>query len=137
MAMGRAPSPPGSGRVAFRGVYVFPLFLLLVLSLLGSACQKDDDKLLRPGDAASNVVVATYIAPDDFTGNEVKMDGEAKDREWGGPLDANRPYTEIRLTGENGAGDPGEPIYVSVKAVYTDTDLFMLYQWADRTKNEV
>jgi hypothetical protein len=130
MAMRRTPSLPGFGRAPFRGALV-PLLLLLALSLLVPGCQKDDDKLLKPGSVADNVVTAVYIPPDLFHGNEVKMDGDAKDREWGGPLDSARPYTQVRLTSEDGAGEPGDPIYVSMKAVYTDTDIFLLLRWAD------
>jgi hypothetical protein len=109
--------------------------LLLALLLLVPACQKDDDKLLKPGSVTSNVVPAFYIPASEFRGNEILMDGEAKDKEWGGPLDLDRPYTEVRLTSANGAGDPGDPIYLAVKAVYTDTDIFFLFRWVDRSPN--
>jgi hypothetical protein len=135
MAMRRTPSLPGSGRAPFRGAPVSLCLLLLSLSLLVPACQKDDDKLLKPGSVASNLVTAVYIPPNEFHGNEIKMDGEAKDREWGGPLDIDRPYTQIRLTSADGTGDPGEPIYCSMKAVYTDTDVYFLLRWRDDAPN--
>lgn len=135
MAMRRAPSLPGVGRKPFRGAMIRPRLLLLALLFLVPACQKDDDKLLKPGSVASNVVTTFYIPADEFRDHEILMDGEAKDKEWGGPLDGDRPYTQIRLTSANGTGDPGEPIYLAVKAVYTDTDIFFLFRWVDRFPN--
>ncbi len=135
MAMRRTPSLAGTGRISYPRAWTLPFLLLLVLSLFAQACQKDDDELLRPGTVASNVVSAYYITKSEFTGNEIKMDGDAKDREWGGPLDLDRPYTQIRLTAADGVGDPGEPIYVSMKAVYTDTDIYMLFRWVDTGPN--
>lgn len=137
MAMRRRPSHPGAGRDPFRGAFVHPLLLLLTLLLLAPACQKDDDELLRPGQVASNIVTAYYIPDSLFRGREIKMDGNAKDTEWGGRLDLARPYSQVRLTAEDGAGDPGEPIYLSVKSVYTDHDIFFLFRWVDRRPNEM
>jgi hypothetical protein len=137
MAMRWTPSLPHAGRKWCRGLLAGPLLWLLALSLLSQACQKDDDKLLKPGQVVSNIVTAFYVPPEQFRGNEIKMDGEAKDKEWGGPLDVDRPFTLIRLTSADGAGDPGEPIYLSMKAVYTETDVFFLFQWADRTPDEM
>jgi hypothetical protein len=135
MAMRRRPSRPSVGRNPFRGALVLPLLLLLASLLLIPACQSDDDKLLKPGSVACNIVTAFYIPGSQFTGHEILMDGEAKDKEWGGPRDLDRPYSQIRLTSQNGAGDPGEPIYLAMKAVYTDTDIFFLFRWVDRVPN--
>jgi hypothetical protein len=136
MAMRRTPLLPGADRNPLRGALVRPLLLLLVMSLV-PACQNDDDKLLRPGSVAGNVVTAFYIPTSEFSGHEILMDGEAKDKEWGGPLDLDRPYAQVHVTSANGTGDPGEPIYVAMKVVYTDTDIFFLFRWVDRVPNMI
>jgi hypothetical protein len=105
MAMSRMPSHPDFFRTSIRTPVFRPLHVLLTFLCALTACQADDDKLLNPGDAASNVVTAVYISPEEFRRHEIKMDGEAKDTEWGGALDAARAYTQVRLTGGNGAGD--------------------------------
>lgn len=131
MALRRRPSLPRGGRDRFRGASHRPLLLLLTLLLLVPACQSDDDELLKPGEVASNIITAFYVPSDEFEGHEIEMDGAAKDTEWGGRTDTARPYIHVRLTSEDGAGDPGAPVYASVKAVYTDTDIFFLFRWVD------
>jgi len=141
MPMNRTPSRHGRAwsLPSHRSSRLAPGLLLALLagSVALSGCQKDDDDLLRPDEVVSNVLVATYISPEDFAGNEIKMDGEAKDQEWGGPLDAVRRYTQVRLSDEFGAGSPGEPVYASIKAVYTEKDLFLLVRWADPEANDI
>jgi len=98
-----------------------------------TACQKDD--LLKPGDVESNVLVVGYVSDAEFAQNPIELDGEALAREWGGALDPERPILQVRVSREDGAGDPGDPLYVSIKAVYTQTHLYMLFQWADDDPN--
>ncbi len=97
--------------------------------ILLAGCQEED--LLRPGDVETNVVVAVYMPPEDFEGNEIELDGVALEKEWGAPDDPTRPFTMIRASAEHGTGFPGDPKYVAVKAVYTDEHLFLLFQWTD------
>jgi hypothetical protein len=126
MPKGRTPSPRGGAK---------PDRLRLVLALLGVAgflansCQKDD--LLKPGSVESNVLTATYVSSEEFNKNPIEIDGKALQEEWGGPTDPDRPFMYIRLSAEDGSGSPGEVIYASAKAVYTDTDLYFLLQWPD------
>ena len=63
---------------------------------------------------------------------QIILDGQALQQEWGG---ADQPYLNVRVSSEEGSGDPGPPAYVSMKAVYTDRDLFLLVQWTDPTEN--
>jgi hypothetical protein len=129
MPKGRRASPAGwSVRL-----WPSPLRVLLLAcagtGLLAMACQKND--LLKPGSVQTNIVTAYYISSADLAANPIKMDGQALEREWGGPLDHDRPFTQIRMTAEDGSGNPGAVTYLSVKAVYTDNDLFMLVKWSD------
>ena len=138
MPMGRMPSPVHAvnhGLVRSR-LGAWPRAVLVVSALAGLAalsCQKD--KILKPGSVPSNILTAVYVPADVFRSHSIAMDGVAKEVEWGGPADLERPFTMIRMTAENGAGNPGPPMYVSAKAVYTDTDFFMMLQWADPEEN--
>ncbi len=100
-----------------------------------ASCQKDD--LLKPGELETNVMTATYVSDQAFLDNPIEINGEVKEREWGGPLDVDLPYQQIRVSRENGSGDPGEPAYVSAKCIYTDTDIYFLFRWADATADEM
>ncbi len=107
-------------------VLVIPAVVTLILV---AGCQEED--LLRPGDVETNIVVAVYLSPEEFEGNEIELDGVALEQEWGAPDDPARPFTMIRCSAEHGTGFPGDPKYVAMKAVYTDDYLFLLLQWTD------
>lgn len=107
----------------------------LALAGLLTSCQEDD--LLKPGDTEVNVLSAFYVPNEIFDENTIELDGLALEREWGGPLDRVRTYHQIRMSREEGSGDPGEPKIVSCKAVYTDTDLYVLCQWSDGEPDEM
>lgn len=100
-----------------------------VVAMSTISCQSSD--LLEPGDVAIDVMTAIFVPNATFQDNPIELDGEVVESEWGGPLDTDLPYVQIRMTRDNGAGDPGETSYVSAKAVYTETDLYMLFRWAD------
>ncbi|MEZ4653091.1 MAG: ethylbenzene dehydrogenase-related protein [Candidatus Eisenbacteria bacterium] len=102
--------------------------------LFVAACQ-DESKLTAPGEVPVDVMTATFLPDSIFQINPIDLNGEAIEREWGGPLDTELPYFQIRMSAENGSGDPGEPTYVSVKAVYTERDIYFLFRWNDTTEN--
>ena len=104
------------------------------LSAGNLSCSSPD--LLEPGDVDVQVMTATFVPNEQFADNPIELDGEVIESEWGGPLDTDLPFHQIRMTRSNGAGDPGETAYVSAKAVYTETDLYMLFRWADDEANE-
>ena len=54
--------------------------------------------------------------------------------EWGGIA---VPFQNIRVSAENGGAHPTTPAYVSMKAVYTDRDIFFLIRWVDGAPNEM
>ncbi len=108
-------------------LWVFLIVLLGVPLLAG--CQQDDDELFRPGDVQTNVLTALYVPSDLLRTRPIEINGEIKDLEWA--WSADWPFTQVQVTSEEGNGDPGEPKYVSMKAIYTETDLFLLIRWAD------
>jgi hypothetical protein len=96
-------------------------------------CQKADD-LLEPSPADGTVLRAAYRNPDAFLENPIVIDGQAVEQEWGGIA---APYLNVRVSEENGAGNGGNyPAYISMKAVYTDRDVFFLFRWVDPTVDE-
>lgn len=123
---------PTSSEARGRGRLPWIAAVSIFAALASSACQ-DESTLLEPGDVPVNVMVANFLPDSVFRLNPIDMDGVAVEREWGGPLDEHLPYFQIRLSAEEGAGDPGEPIYVSAKALYTETDIYFLFQWNDDT----
>lgn len=106
---------------------------ILVLLGLGLAPGCSQEEASQPEETPNNVVVALYQSETAFAENagRIEIDGERIDREWGSEFTPERPFTQLRLSGEQGYGDPGTPRYVSVKAVYTDTHLYLLLQWSD------
>ncbi len=128
MPKGRFRWPAGTAFRPWPGCLRFVLLASTALALAAASCQKDN--LTKPGSAQGSIVVATYI-PADSISALFALDGKAVQAEWGGPFNTDWPFTQIRLTAENGSGNPGEPIYLSTKAFYTDTDIFFLFQWTD------
>jgi hypothetical protein len=132
MPKGTIPSPRGRARPE----WIRPLLPVLALAgLFALSCQQDN--LLKPGSVETNVLTAYYISTAEFAQNPIALDGKALEEEWGGPLDPQRAFTMIRMTAEQGSGYPGEEMYVSAKAVYTDTDLYFLFKWEDRTEDKM
>lgn len=111
--------------------------LLVVLALAHlPACQNTDD-LLKPGDVDVDVLRAVYIPDSVFQTNPIELNGEALEQEWGGPLDLDLPFHQIRVSTEHGAGDAGEPTYVAAKCIYTDSDIYFLFRWSDPEADEL
>ncbi len=106
----------------------FRFGLLTLAGLLALAgCQKTSDILLsNPGD--TTVLHAVYRSPEEFRRNPIVMDGTLVDVEWGGEA---IPFQNIRVSSENGGGGSSTPAYVSMKAIYTDRDIFFLIRWTD------
>ncbi|MDM7916607.1 MAG: ethylbenzene dehydrogenase-related protein [Candidatus Eisenbacteria bacterium] len=121
-----------------RAIYVrFRLsvfFIVLIVAGLGAVgCQKTDD-LLDPQGDSETVLHAVYRSNDDFRANPVVIDGQAIEKEWGGQA---VPYLNVRLSSDNGVGAAGPPKYVSLKAIYTDSDVFLLVRWVDDEADEL
>jgi len=85
----------------------------------------------KPENSQTGVLTAYYQSPASFVEGIIEIDGERIDREWGSEFTPERAFTQVRMSAEDGAGDPGAPRYVSMKAVYTDTDLYLLAEWMD------
>ncbi len=99
---------------------------LVVLVLIGAValfgCQKTSDILVSPP-GETTVLRAAYRSPEEFRRNPIVLDGKMVEVEWGGDA---IPFQNIRVSAENGGGTFGTPAYVSMKAVYTDRDVFFL-----------
>jgi hypothetical protein len=131
MQMRRMPTS-GVARGKGRLLWIAGVSVAATLSI--AACQ-DESTLLAPADVPVNLMVATFLPDSVFRLNAIELNGVAIEREWGGPLDDDLPYFQIRMSAEDGAGDPGEPIYASAKAIYTETDIYFLFQWNDETED--
>ncbi len=90
-----------------------------------------DEVPSEPQDSQTSVLTAFYQSPESFAQGLIEIDGERIDREWGSEFTPERRFTQVRISAEDGAGNPGPPRYVSMKAVYTDTDLYLLAEWMD------
>lgn len=111
----------------------FPFdFLFLAGLVVWGGCQKTDD-ILQPSPDAKTVLRAIYRSPAEFTRNPIVLDGQMVEQEWGG--DAVE-FLNVRISDENGVGGNATPAYVSMKAVYTDRDLFLLVRWIDGRADE-
>ncbi|MBD3337130.1 MAG: hypothetical protein GF355_16565 [Candidatus Eisenbacteria bacterium] len=128
-------NPSGYSR-NYRASFIWLVGLAAIgLGFLLGACEEDLPPV--PETEATNVVTAFYLSTEDLDGIEdFGINGEALDAEWGGPLQEGREYSQIRLSAAHGAGDPGPPLYVSMKAMYTEEDLFLLFQWPDLEADE-
>lgn len=117
-------------------VHVLSIGGLVALGLLGPVgCQKTDD-LLDPGIVDEGTILhAVYRSSQEAEDNPIVLDGQAIEQEWGGG-GGGHDYLNVRVSSEHGAGDAGPPAYVSLKAVYTDTDLFLLIRWVDDSPDE-
>lgn len=124
-----------SRSAGYRNCFAFALAVVVVALLAsGLACNKTDD-LLEPSPADGTVLTAVYRGAEEFLDNPIVLDGAAIEREWGGVA---TPYVNVRVSDENGGGGgTGYPAYVSMKAVYTATDLFLLIQWVDSSVDDM
>ncbi len=100
---------------------------------IGAGCQKSDD-LLMPSPTDNTILHAVYRSSESFRANPIIMDGQAIDKEWGGQTIS---YLNVRISGENGAESGTGPAYVSMKAIYTDRDVFFLIRWVDPRPDEL
>ncbi|MBD3160872.1 MAG: hypothetical protein GF346_01830, partial [Candidatus Eisenbacteria bacterium] len=119
--MGRARK-----RLTLRGNRLAILLIFAGLPAL-FGCQ-DADTLLPPSETDESVLRANYRSSEEFLDNPIVLDGQAIDREWGG---GTIPYYNVRISTEEGVGTVEAPQYVSMKAVYTNRDLYLLIRWAD------
>jgi hypothetical protein len=108
---------------------------LLLIAAWGPGCS--EQQAMRPDDTPSNMVVAFYESPEVWVHGVIDINGERIDREWGSEFTPDRPYTQVRLSAEDGNGDPGTTRYLSMKAVYNDTHLYLLLQWNDHSADEL
>lgn len=112
-----------------------------LIALLGLAFAPgcSEEQASRPEDTPANIVVALYQSPEAFTETtgRIEIDGERIDREWGSEFTPERAFTQLRMSGEQGFGNPGTPRYISMKAVYTDEHLYLLLQWNDQTGSAI
>ncbi|MBD3237264.1 MAG: hypothetical protein GF330_11205 [Candidatus Eisenbacteria bacterium] len=105
------------------------MLLVAGIGLLWVGCG--EEQVARPEETVTNRIVAFYQSEEDFELGLIELNGEREDIEWGSEFTPQRPYTHVRLSAADGAGDPGPPRYVSLKAVYTDQHLYILAQWVD------
>lgn len=120
----------GAGRRRATGIRAAGALALAALIALG-AVQCGEDTIESPADTSTNTIVAYYQSPEVFVDGVIELDGERLDREWGSKFTPERPFTQVRLTAEEGAGSPGATRYVAMKAIYTNTHLYLLLQWPD------
>ncbi len=104
---------------------------LSLLAVAGIVLGCSEENTSRPEDTPTNVITAYYQSREEFERGVIELNGERIDLEWGSEFTPERPYTQVRLSAEQGSGSPGATKYVSVKAIYTDTHLYLLMQWTD------
>lgn len=129
MKGGKTPARSASGRHTSGILAGLGLLLVVAVGILWVGCG--EEQVSQPEESPTNLIVAYYQSEDDFAAGLIEINGEREDIEWGSEFTPERPYTHIRLSAAAGAGDPGSPRYVSLKAVYTDEHLYMLAQWVD------
>jgi len=95
-----------------------------------SSCQNTDD-LLAPGEVAIGRMTAVFVPDSVLTENPIDLNGEVLEREWGGSRDTELPFVQIRMSKEDGQGNPGEVKYISAKCIYSTTDIYFLFRWTD------
>jgi hypothetical protein len=132
----RTPSGPGlvpRGSGSRWGTRARWLLLVSVplAPLFALSCSQEG--VQRPADTPTNVIVAHYQPPEAAVEGAIELDGVRIDREWGSVFTPERPFTQVRMSAEEGSGHPGATRYVAVKATYTDTHLYLLLQWSDET----
>jgi len=120
------------GRASFpRFVRVIGVSLIWITALsVPMGCQKTDDLLDPSGSNSNSALHAIYRSDEDFTDNPVILDGQAVEKEWGSDA-AGYGYLNVRVSMEEGVGHPRPQAYVSMKAVYTDHDVYLLVKWVD------
>ena len=123
-------SPGGEARRRTWGVGV--VSAALVLALWGGCAEEAP---VEPNDSQTNIVIAQYQSEESFVAGVIEINGERLDPEWGSEFSANREFTHVRLSAQEGAGNPGTPRYISMKAIYTDEHLYLLFQWRDWQPN--
>ncbi len=121
------PAPMGIG--GRRWVALCAALGVAVGASLGFGCSEEAPP--EPQDSQTSILIAHYQSPESFAEGIIELNGERLDREWGSEFTPERGFTQIRVSAADGWGDPGTPRYVSMKAVYTDTDLYLLAQWVD------
>lgn len=103
------------------------------LAMAWAGCSEEVPS--EPMASETNVIVAFYQSEESFEEAKICLDGEQLDLEWGSEFTPERPFTHVRLSAQEGLGNPGPPRYLSMKAVYTDTDLYLLLRWPDTTED--
>ncbi len=134
----RTARRPGSGpRRLSASLGLAAVSMLIAVTCLWAGCGQPD--VSKPETSPTNIVVAYYQPPERFTEDTglIELNGERIDKEWGSEFTPERPFSQVRVSAESGNGNPGTPRYVSMKAVYTDTHLYLLLQWADWGANEL
>jgi len=106
--------------------------ILLLAALVGClAAGCGEENVSRPQETPTNVITAYYQTDEAEERAPVALDGERVDLEWGSEFTPERPFTHVRLSADNGSGQPGATRYLSMKAVYTSRHLYLLLQWRD------
>lgn len=129
------------GRAIFRislrdNRYGWTALAALAALSIGPGCQKTD-KVLAPSIGGETTTLhATYRSDSTMlhdSRTQIVIDGQALEDEWGGA--GSRDFLTVRVSSEQGSGDPGAPRYVAMKAIYTDQDVFFLVRWTDETED--
>ncbi len=105
--------------------------LLTAAGLAGFWFGCSEESPSEPEPQQTSILIAHYQSPESFEDGIIDIDGERIDREWGSEFTPERGFQQVRMSAANGAGTPGTTRYVSLKAVYTDTHLYILAQWND------
>jgi hypothetical protein len=125
----------GMGRAKLRKLlwhFRFGAFMAAVFAA-AIGCQKTDT-ILDPSESVSTTVLHATFRSDSTmrhdSRTQIVLDGQALQEEWG-----SGDFLNILVTPEHGNGGTGNPSYVAMKAVYTETDVFFLIRWRDTTLN--
>ncbi len=109
--------------------------VLIALAFLWGGCSETTPG--EPSETPINELVAHYMTADFYEESGIELNGERLDSEWGSPFTVGREFLQVRLSSENGRNNPGPPLYISMKAVYTEQYIFLLAQWADDMPNSL
>jgi hypothetical protein len=111
--------------------------LLVGLGVLAGCSEK----VVDPDKVSTNVIESHFVprrenAEGVATNPAVPtLDGKKLDKEWGSPDLSSLPWKAVRLSSDDGAGNPGSPKYIFLKSVYTEKHVYFLVQWDDPTKD--